>query len=56
MKYIPVFNVFDNFLEYDEHEIEDYTKYQASFIEYIETAIFVGANIAIVSGTFGWYF
>ena len=47
---IPVFNVFDKFLEYDQHDISDYTIYLAKFQDCIETQIFVGANYAIVYG------
>ena len=50
LNFIPVFNVFDTFIDYDQHEIEDFTIYLATFQDNIETLIFVGATYAIVYG------
>ena len=49
LDYIPVFNVFDRFVEFDEQEIEDYTMYLTRFEDTTETRISV-ANFAVVYG------
>ena len=50
LDYIPVFNVFDRFVEYDEHVIKDCTMYFTRLEDNMETRIFVGANYAVVYG------
>ena len=50
MKFIPVFHVFDKFLDYDQHDIDDYTIYQTKFTDSLESRIFVGASIANIYG------
>ena len=50
LDYIPVFNVFDRFVECDEHVIEDYTMYHTKLEDNMETRIFVGVNYAVVYG------
>ena len=48
---MPIFNVFEEVLNYDYHDIEDYTIYLAKFEDSVETQIFVGANLAVVWST-----
>ena len=50
IEYFPVFNVFDVFLKYDNHEIEDYTQYIIECSDNIQTIILFGMKIARTYG------
>ena len=50
MKYFPVFNEFDNYQIYDDHKLEDYTKYFIQASSNIESSILFDAEYSINYG------
>ena len=51
MEYIPTFNVFDKFIDYDGHKIEDYTYYLVEFQDdNIEMNILTSKKTCIIFG------
>ena len=53
MEYIPVFNVFDEFIDYDQHVIEDYTYYLTEFNNNdIDTKNLIGKKHALFLGIY----
>ena len=50
IEYFPVFNVFDVWLTYDNHEIEEYTQYIIECSDNIDTLILFGMKIARTYG------
>ena len=53
MEYIPTFNVFDKFIDYDGHKIEEFTYYLADFIDdNIEMKILTSKKVCVVLDTY----
>ena len=52
MDYVPVFNEFDNFVEYDEHPVEDYTYYLVELDECdgMELRILTSKSVSLFPG------
>ena len=50
LQHIPVFNVFDKFIDYDGHEIENETYYFVETDDNVETKILLGKKLSIVFG------
>ena len=50
MKYFPLFNEFDNYQIYDDHKLEDYTKYFIQASSNIESSILFDAEYSVICG------
>ena len=51
LKYLPVFNEFDNYEKYDDHQNEDYTKYIVEVVDdHNESAILFDAKFSMIYG------